>query len=303
MKAKYKFEKIILIMIIFLLTSTALLPLINAGRTYEGFDKGPSYLPVVPMKKSVMVNHDEDTYLDDYAYLASIPSSVFKCDNKLYSNPLLFYQDEIEMEDENDVTLDARKGLNYFMEDWMSYCDGQQDQMTLINLDENDLEENWDAKKYTKISGEKASDIANQIALSDWSYSNDAVIAVIEDSFEDIEIETKGEISGNLETKDVKKLETFKLKQTNSLNPVFHDFDVDEGYKYMEADCWWNGIILGLGGIQVMIPTGDPDIQLYCKHADGWMQTSAAAAWNIYSPIGHEPSQAYIYNSGEWRVE
>jgi len=184
----------------------------------------------------------------------------------------------------------------------MSYCDGQQDQMTLINIDKNEIDDSWKARNYISISGNTASDIANQIALSDWSYSDDAVISVIEDEFKEIEIETNDEITGTLNTKDVKKIDTFNLKQTNSLNPVFHDFEVDEGYKYMEADCWWDGYIVNILIGNVMIPTGDPDIQLYCNYNDDWMQTSAASSWNIYSPIGHEPTQAYIYKSGSWRV-
>jgi hypothetical protein len=299
-----KINAVLSLVIIGIMLTVTFMPIITGAdiNRVDGFDKGPSYLPVVPMKKVTMVNFDEDTYLDDYAYLASVPSSVFNYNDKLYSSPLLFYQEELEIKEEKEVTLDARKGLNYFMEDWMSYCTGQMDQMILINLDENDLDDDWNAKEYVTISGETASDIANQIALADWSYSDDAVIAVIEDDFQETEIETIGEVSGTLHSKDVKKLETFNLKQTNSLNPVFYDFDVDEGYKYMEADCWWDGYIVNILIGEAMIPTGDPDIQLYCKYNDGWMQTSAAAAWNIYSPIGHEPSQAYVYKSGSWRV-
>ena len=51
-----------------------------------------------------------------------------------------------------------------------------------------------------------------------------------------------------------------------------------------------------------MIPTGDPDLQLFCKEGGEWMQTAAVAQWNIYSPIGHEYTYSHVYNSGSWRV-
>ncbi|MCJ7697404.1 MAG: hypothetical protein MUO73_03635, partial [Thermoplasmata archaeon] len=67
------------------------------GTIYNnGFAKGVSWKPVVPMKKTTFVNFDENGILDDYAYLAAVPTTVFHDPegNRLFSNPLLFYQDE-----------------------------------------------------------------------------------------------------------------------------------------------------------------------------------------------------------------
>ncbi len=55
----------------------------NENYKHKGFDKGPSSLPVVPLKKTTLVNFDENSYLDDYAYLASVPTAVFKEQNQL----------------------------------------------------------------------------------------------------------------------------------------------------------------------------------------------------------------------------
>ena len=88
-----------IILIVILLFSNTF---ISSGRAIvnidhiESFDKGPSYQPVVPIKKITFVNYDEETYLDDYSYLSAIPTSVFNASEKLFSHPLLFYQDEIE---------------------------------------------------------------------------------------------------------------------------------------------------------------------------------------------------------------
>ena len=54
----------------------------------KSFDKGSSYTDVVPMKKTTLVEFDKDTILDDYVYLAAVPTAVFNHDGKLFSHPL-----------------------------------------------------------------------------------------------------------------------------------------------------------------------------------------------------------------------
>ncbi len=291
---------VILLSVVCLLSISLLTPIISSSSIHnvKGFDKGPSYLPVLPIEKVTLVNYDEETLLDDYAYLAGVPSSVFKEKNNLYSNPLLFYQDKYDINEEKETTLDARQGLDYFMEDWMSYCNGKLDQMTLINIPKEKVNQ-WDAKDYNIIKSDNPYDISAEIALQDWSYNNEAVLAVIEEEFNNPEIKVKKTIKETLPSCEIYDEEKFDLKQTNSLNPTYHTFDVGEGYKYLKADCWWDGFLLGG---QVMMPTGDPDMQIYCRKDGDWIQASAVAAWNVYSPAGHEPAEAYIYTPGKWRI-
>ena len=149
----------------------------------QGFNKGPSYKSVVPMKKTTFVNYDEETYLDDYAYLAALPTAVFSDEDKLFSHPLLFYQDEYPVEEDKEKSLNARQGIDYFMEDWMSYCGNKLDEMTIINVPENKVNQ-WRARDVTVIDGEDPYSIASDIALHDWSYADAAVIAVIDEDFE-----------------------------------------------------------------------------------------------------------------------
>jgi len=56
-----------------------------------GIDSCPSYKPIMPLKKTTFVGFDDESYLDDYAYLASVPANIFKENDVLFSNPLLFY--------------------------------------------------------------------------------------------------------------------------------------------------------------------------------------------------------------------
>ena len=155
----YKLNAILTLVLIFAMVGGAVLPTALADTSKintNGFDRGVSWKSVVPMKRTTFVNFDDETYLDDYAYLASVPTTVFydKNGERIFSNPLLFYQDEYDIEEDKERSLNARQGLDYFMEDWMSYCNGYLDQMTLINVPKNKLDLDWKAKNYTIIESD-----------------------------------------------------------------------------------------------------------------------------------------------------
>jgi len=63
----------------------------------------------------------------------------------------------------------------------MGYVNNKLDQISLINIPKNEINADWSAKEYIQIQGENPFDIANDIALSEWSYSNNAVVSVIEE--------------------------------------------------------------------------------------------------------------------------
>ena len=73
------------ISIVCIMVTVAVLPTTMAVNLefVESFDNGPSYLPVTPIEKITFVNFDEETFVDDYAYLASIPTSVFRNNDRL----------------------------------------------------------------------------------------------------------------------------------------------------------------------------------------------------------------------------
>ena len=304
--------------IICTLLTVSILPVALAADTkhIKSFDKGPSYKPVAPVKKITMVNFDEETYLDDYAYLAAVPTSVFNNEDKLFSHPLLFYQDECESDDERELPINARKGIDYFMEDWMSYCNGQLDQMTLINVPKNNLDSSWKSKEYSIIDADDPYELASRLALSEWSYSDNAVVAVIDEEFEKLNEKFSGEISGTLVVDKDIKTKHFEVPHTNKLNPIPNDFYVPEGYEYIDVRCWYPCIswklgvpLPGLEGLaQVTLPAGDKDLQLYCLFDDEdletteWMQVFALDEWNQKHGMDHEKGGTYVYRHGKWRA-
>ena len=299
------YKEIILIIVSIILLNS-IIPAI-ASKDIKGFDKGVSYKPVVPLKKVAFVNFDENSYLDDYAYLACVPTTVFYDGNaNLFSYPLLFYQDSYPVKEDKERSLNARQGLDYFMEDWMSYCNGKLDGMTLINVPRDKVKQ-WPSRNIVEIKSDDPYEIAAKLALNDWSYSDKAVVAVIEKDFEKSDYELSGRLSGKIPAMEIKNVH-FEVPQTNQLNPIYNSFEVPNGYKYLRARVWYPCVYIHIafGAFQslanISIPSGDKDLQLYCKYNDDWMEASAVAGWNQKFGMDIDITESYVYKNGDWRV-
>jgi len=300
-------RKYAVLAVIFILT-VSLFP-ISYGENVKEFSsgfEGVSWKKVVPLNKVTLVQFDENSYVDDYAYIAAIPSAVFYDEkmDKIYSNPLLFY-DKPRGESKEELSLNARQGLNYFMEDWMTYC-GKLQKVEAINIGN---ERPWSAKNYTYINSQDIYEIAEKIALNDWSYSKDAVVAVVG------EMDGKGNetfrtLKGSLSPQEIKKVQLSAVKQ-DSEAPQYSDFYVDEGYKYIKADLTWPSVswfptlsfifTLGLLGGGLTVPSADPDLHLYCNYENDLMQVASSQNWNIMKgPWEH--CETYVYAPGDWKT-
>lgn len=283
-------KSLFVLITITLLILCIFVPITNAEQSdiITGFDKGPSYTNVVPMKKVTFVNFDKESLIDDYAYLASVPTTVFKDqeNDRLFSNPLLFYEDKINYEDEKYRILDSFPGIEYFMEDYLSYCNGKLDEITIVNLDEKKVNQ-WDADKITKITSNDPIELAAKIALNDWSYSKDAVIAVINEEFENPNIEHTGALEGFIPSGYKIKDIAFQMdKPEIGVAGNYEDFEINPPYKYVIAHMFWDNVAVDL------------DLQLY---DDQLGMADADSKWNIFYGAG-ETAGSYVYNYGKWEV-
>jgi len=312
-KKVWNLRAIFTIIAIFTMIGGATLPTVIADTStihVEGFERGVSWKPYVPLKRTTFINFDKDSYIDDYSYLAAVPTSVFYDENteQIFSNPLLFYEEEFPVEEQKEESLNARQGINYFMEDWMAYSKGYLDQMTLINVPRNELESSWQAKNYTTIEGTDPFSIASQIASHDWSYSNDAVVAVIDDTFEKPDNITHGILEGSVDEKNGVLTEHFEIPQTNEVYPQYNEFNVPDGYKLLKVRSWYPCfyLVLGIGGfegiVNMSIPAGDRDLQIYCEQDGGWMMAGITAEWNAQGGMDIDKTTVYAYKSGRWSV-
>ncbi|MCX6664543.1 MAG: hypothetical protein NT038_00560 [Euryarchaeota archaeon] len=296
---------------VFLMVISTIIPATIADTSATpGFDRGVSWKSMTPLKKVTFVNFDEESVLDDYAYLAAVPTAVFydKNEKQIYSNPLLFYQDAYISDDDEERTLNARQGIDYFMEDWMSYCGGYIDQMTLINVPKQNIDSSWNAKNYSVIQGNTPEDIASSIALHDWSYAENAVVAVINDDSIKPTNYTTGQLTGMVLKENGILSQHFEVPKTNEVYPMYHEFTVPDGYKLLNVRSWYPSFYLDAGVpgfegiINMSIPTGDRDMQIYCDYNGEWMMAGITNAWNAQGGMDRDKTSVYVYKSGKWSV-
>ncbi|MCK5030731.1 MAG: hypothetical protein KAR64_04635, partial [Thermoplasmatales archaeon] len=80
LKKLHKLNNLMAILVVVIMLVGAVLPSViadNENLQYNGFTKGVSWQPSISMKKTTFVNFDGESLIDDYAYLAAVPTSVF----------------------------------------------------------------------------------------------------------------------------------------------------------------------------------------------------------------------------------
>jgi hypothetical protein len=268
-----------------------------SGEGYEGV----SWTEVIPERAAMLIQHDSESYLDDYAYLAGVPASVYydETSEKLISFPLLFY-DNPSIGSDQTLTLNAGQGVEYFMEDWMTYSDGELDFLQLVNVpDGNPSTSKWKAKKIEKINSDNYAKVAAEIATINWAYSDTAVVAVAEADYSRPDIETTGELQGRLPAMGAQQGEFTGTAKPAPLSPIFHDFRIEEGYKYIIADMTWGNELNPVA--EVTARGKDPDLQLYdWALGPNGAEVACSANWNVISGA-REHIGSYVYDDdADW---
>jgi hypothetical protein len=268
--------------------------------TDSGFE-GVSFAEVIPQRAAMLVQHDSQSYIDDYAYLAGVPASVYydESSDKLISYPLLFYEDPNQGSGE-DLILNAGQGVDYFMEDWMTYSDEELDYLQLVNIaDESTVTQKWSAKETKTINSNDYARVAAEIAKNNWAYSDSAVIAVAEPDYERPVIDYESELTGSLPGKGVMTGSFQGKAKPAPLSPIFHDFHIDEGYKYIIADMNWGNPLNPVA--EVTARGKDPDLQLYdWELGPNGAEVACSANWNVLSGA-REHIGSYIYDdNADW---
>jgi hypothetical protein len=136
-----------------------------------------SFTNQIPLRRIAFVASDPSSYVDEYTYIATVPTGVFVHNNTQYISPIIYSSDsESEM---------------WFVEDWAEYleADGGLSQGIVVgDYPESLLLERIDtlgAEIYPRITGLTAAEIAAKIAVSEWSTSDVAVVALV---YEDVSV-------------------------------------------------------------------------------------------------------------------
>ena len=214
-----------------------------------------------PFSSLTLVGMDKESYTDDFAYLAAVPAAVFREKENLYSSPLLFYEPPYEGS-EKEMTLNANKGLGYFLEDWMTVNGGSLDTIQYINMPD-EIEgiqlPSFENTSEIRINNTDIYALSSEIALKNWEYSDRAVLAVVDDDFSFSEKKTEGSLTGTVPAGE-KATEHFEgSKDPDPQKPTYHNFTVEEGYEFMTALMTWE-TVPGCG--DVTDRGRDPDLSL-----------------------------------------
>ncbi|MFX1416564.1 MAG: hypothetical protein ACFFC0_07105, partial [Promethearchaeota archaeon] len=125
------------------------------------------------LRRATFVYNDPSSYLDDFSYIAAVPTSVFFHGGSQYVSPLM----KVEGSDSE----------RWFVEDWAEYLESDGGATQAIGIGPisdsavEDIEKELGVPMYPMISGSNSTDIAAQLALMDWDSSDVAVFAIVED--------------------------------------------------------------------------------------------------------------------------
>jgi hypothetical protein len=271
--------------------------------TEDGFS-GVSWSNVVPENAAMLIQHDKNSYIDDYAYLAGVPASVFydEDSDKLISYPLLFYEPPGKKTGQ-DAILNDGDSVVYFMEDWMTYSDGKLDYLQLVNIPQAEsLKSKFPSAKSVIISDTDHAGVAAEIAKTNWAYSDEAVLAVAEGDYsrpDDSEATYSGEITGSTPAMGVETVVFEGTAKPSPVSPVFHDFHIDKGYRYIQANMVWGN---PYNPVKEITARGkDPDLQLYdWALGENGAEVACSANWNVLSGA-RERIGSFIYDDdADW---
>jgi len=266
-----------------------------------GLPEAVAWRPITPLNTATLIGYDPESYHDDLSYLAAIPHGIFMEDEHLYSSPVIFYDSPYQGGGDPERTLDHNKGINYFMDDWVTACGGNLSRAVLLNLGDvqrQDMESTsqWfdTIEDVWEVNNTNARETAYKLALDGWESSDKAVIAVVSSTvMNDLSnyaepVGTGGSVEGVIPAGKIATLHMEGSKSPDPQDPNYHNFTVEPGYKFMEVEMEWSDH----AGGEVTERGRDPDMQVY-----DWQlgEVEASCNWNVLSGP-HEYAECYIYH-------
>ncbi|NWF96820.1 MAG: hypothetical protein HXY34_11820 [Candidatus Thorarchaeota archaeon] len=237
----------------------------------------------VPLRRATLVHADSSSYVDEFAYMASIPSGVFVNGTSRYISPILFFNQS-----------DSQRWL---LEDWVEYLDvdGGVTQFTVVGDATLESVESvataLGVVPYPWVRGGTSAEIAAYLALADWSESDSAVVALSHDAWT-----TPTPLTGE-SSRSMEGLTT--VTQTSQVtvlsdNPFSVSFSSTSGVGWLEGAFNWTGDFWCTHVLDD--PLG--------HHVDYSIRSQTY--WERFSPLVHAPVPLYFWYpntaNGTWDV-
>ena len=116
-------------------------------------------------------------------------------------------------------------------------------------------------------------------------------------------------LTGEVEVKEI-LTEHFEVPKTNEVYPQYNEFTVPDGYRFITVRSWYPCFYLDAGVpgfegiINMSIPAGDRDLQIYCWDEDNnqWMMAGITDAWNAQGGMDIDKTSCFVYKDGRWSV-
>jgi len=176
-------QKPLSILLVTLLLASLVTPLMPAGslhgresnRVHLDPDYASAGLPdeFTALRRATFVYNDPSSYMDDFAYMAAVPTSVFFHGGAQYVSPL--------------IKVGGSDSERWLVEDWAEYLEPDGGATQLVGIGPisdsaiEGIEKELGVPMYPMISGSNSTDIAAQLALMDWNSSDTAVFALAGD--------------------------------------------------------------------------------------------------------------------------
>ncbi|NHJ13221.1 MAG: hypothetical protein EAX95_06060 [Candidatus Thorarchaeota archaeon] len=149
-----------------------------------GVDNGPYALSTTlpdtptPMRRAAFVASNPYSYVDDFAYMAAVPTSIYLHNGTQYISPLI-----------HSVGSDSEKWL---VGDWAEYLGDSESITQAISIGDfsdsaiQSIQTQIGTRLFPRIRSSSSAEIAGQLALMDWTTSANVVIALSKDSFQEL---------------------------------------------------------------------------------------------------------------------
>ena len=185
----------------------------------------------VPLKRIFIISSNESSYIDEFAFLAALPLSVFHHENSVYVSPILF----------SDLTI-AEENL---LGDWVSYIKRHSNISYIVSIgslsldDQKRLHQIVEAPIYPSFPLSDLCALSADLASLDWKNSTIAVLTPIPENL------------SILQTNVIKDKWKINFKDANVRSESW-SIDIQEGgkqtikFQTFENESWIEGYIEGL---------------------------------------------------------
>jgi hypothetical protein len=185
----------------------------------------------IPLRRIAFVAPNPNSYIDEFAYISAIPTSVFSENGTQYISPLIYSS--------------GSDSERWFLDDWSNYLStdgGITQAISIGDFSESyltNLQYDIGKKIYPRITGTSSAEIAATIAVSEWQTSDTAVISLAKDDFQSSTIITGN--SSHTFLNDASVLDTFGGSVTGVTTPTSLTFTPPTWAGWLEGSFNWTG--------------------------------------------------------------